>query len=185
MLLLRDNSLAETKWTDMQKKLLIALAFSLFLVPVLPGQELYHHLAQDTIITRPTFFGNVYLLDGKRLNLQVMQWFMTGHPQAYDQIKVAQVTSQLAVVSFTAGGLVFLSGYLIGREDPPLGNDLMLLGGSGLGAGLLLTLVSNGYQRRAVKFYNGDIRLYHSTGKGVGLIFGLSENGLTLKASFD
>ncbi|HQU59016.1 MAG: hypothetical protein KDD02_09435 [Phaeodactylibacter sp.] len=168
----------------MVKRLFTIFTFGMLLVSHSFGQDTFHELAQDTIVTRPAFLGNVYLLDGKRINLQVMQWFMTDHPLAYDQIRGAAVTDQMAVIGYTAGGLIFLSGYLIGQQDQGTGNDLMLMGGAGLGAGFFLTLISNGYKRRAVLFYNKDIRQFHQKDKNVGLKFGIGENGFTLAASF-
>ncbi len=169
----------------MRKKLLAIPALVLLLGQLSFGQDLYHELAQDTIVTRPAFPGKVYLLDGKRLNLQVMEWFMAGHPQAHDQIRVAGVTSQLAAVSFTAGGLVFLGGYLISQEDRAAGQGLLQIGGAGLGAGFLLTLVSSSYKHRAVEAYNSDIRQYFQEKKNVQLGLGLSGKGLTLAARFE
>ena len=91
-------------------------------------------MAKDTIITRPILFGNAYLLDGKRLNIQVMQWIMTDHPFAHDQIRVSVVSGQMAAVGYTVGGMIFLGGLLVWQDDKAAGKDLMLMGGAGIGA---------------------------------------------------
>jgi hypothetical protein len=157
------------------------LWFYLLLSSYLFGQSPYRSLEQDTIITRPGFFGNVYLLDGKRLNLQVMQWFMTGHPAAYNNIRAATATDQLAAAGYITGSLIFLSGYLISQEDRSTGNDLMLTGSLGLGAGLLLTIVSNSFQHKAVLLYNEDVR---QAGEKSGWRMGIEQQGLVFRIRF-
>ncbi|MCB0560284.1 MAG: hypothetical protein H6573_33140 [Lewinellaceae bacterium] len=145
------------------------------------SQSPYHEMAKDTIITRPLFFGNAYLLDGKRLNIQVMQWFMTDHPLAHDQIRVSVVSGQMAGVGYTVGGMIFLGGLLVGQDDRAAGEDLMLMGGVGIGAGLLLSIISGGHQRRAVQLYNEDIKRYFNSSAGMEWHIGFSGNGLTLR----
>ncbi len=165
----------------MLNKLLPILLFHLLLCGWLLGQGPYRPLSQDTIITRPGFLGNVYLLDGKRLNLQVMQWFMTGHPAAYNNIRAATATDQLAAAGYITGSLIFLSGYLISQEDRSTGNDLMLTGSLGLGAGLLLTIVSNSFQHKAVLLYNEDVR---QASEKVGWQMGIEQQGLVFRVRF-
>lgn len=169
----------------MVRKLLLIFTCCCVLLYNLRAQTPYHELAKDTIITRPILFGNAYLLDGKTLNMQVMQWFMKDHPMAHDQIRVAVISDQLAAVSFTAGGMIFLGGILIREDNPGAGQDLMLMGGAGLGAGLLFSIISGGHQRRAVQLYNEDIRRYYNSSAGLAWQLGLSGNGLTLMAGFE
>lgn len=169
----------------MFRKLLLAIALCALLPALAYLQSPYHELAKDTIITHPAFFGNIYLLDGKQLNTQVMQWFMTDHPLAHDQIRVAVVSGQMAAVSYTVGGMFFLGGFLIRQDDRAAGEDLMLMGGAGIGAGLLLTIVSGGHQRRAVQLYNEDIRRYMESSARVEWQLGLTGNGVTLAAGLE
>jgi len=136
--------------------------FTLFLcLATANAQSPYHELAKDTIITRPVFLGNKYLLAGKDLNLEVMQWFMLDHPKAHDNIRVAIVSDQVAAVSYTIGSLSFLTGYLVSQENKAAGRDLMLFGGGSIGVGLLFSVISGSYQRRAVELYNLDIKKEH------------------------
>ncbi|MCO6475812.1 MAG: hypothetical protein J5I94_04285 [Phaeodactylibacter sp.] len=169
----------------MVRKLLLAIALSCLLSSGAFAQSPYHELAKDTIITRPVLFGNIYLLDGKQLNIQVMQWFMTDHPMAHDQIRVAVVSGQLAAVSYTVGGMIFLGGLLIRQDDRAAGQDLMLMGGAGIGAGLLFTLVSGGHQRKAVQLYNEDIRKYLNSSARVEWQVGFTGHGVTLMAGLE
>lgn len=165
----------------MVRKLLLTIISCCVFLFSLRSQTPYHELAKDTIVTRPVFMGNTYLLDGKKLNIQVMQWFMTDHPLAHDQIRGAVLTDQLAAVSFTIGGIIFLGGVLIRQDDQGVGEDLMLMGGAGIGAGLLFSIVSGGHQHRAVQLYNEDIKRYYNPSAGVEWQFGLSGSGLTLR----
>ena len=169
----------------MLRKLLSTVALSVAIAANAFSQSPYHELAQDTIITRPIFFGNAYLLDGKPLSLQVMQWFMTDHPLAHDQIRVAVVSDQLAAVSFTVGGIIFLGGILVRQGDQGAGEDLMLMGGAGLGGGLLFSIISGGHQRRAVQLYNEDIKRTYGSSARLEWQFGFSGHGLTLVAGLE
>ena len=155
------------------------LCFSLFAGTF--SQSPYHEMAKDTIITRPILFGNAYLLDGKRLNIQVMQWFMTDHPFAHDQIRVSVVSGQMAAVGYTVGGMIFLGGLLVWQDDKAAGKDLMLMGGAGIGAGLFFSIISGGHQRKAVQLYNEDIKRYYDSSAGLEWQFGFSGKGFTLR----
>ena len=169
----------------MFRKLLLAIAFCCLMPLAALSQSPYHELAKDTIVTRAAFLGNAYLLDGKRLNRQVMQWFMTDHPLAHDQIRVADVSGQMAAVGYTLGGMIFLGGFLLSQDERSSGSDLMLMGGAGIGAGLLLTLISSGHQRRAVQLYNEDIKQYYNSSARVEWQLGFSESGVTLMAGLE
>jgi hypothetical protein len=165
----------------MTLRMLLLLTTGLLLAATLASQTPYRSLPQDTIVVRPGFLNNIYLLDGKRLNLQVMQWFMTDHPAPYSNIRAAAVADQLAVAGYAVGGLIFLSGYLIRQQDPSTGKNLMRTGGLGLGAGLILTIASNGFQHKAVLLYNEDIR---QTTEKSGWRMGIGQQGLVLRARF-
>ncbi|MCB0550233.1 MAG: hypothetical protein KDD19_21875 [Phaeodactylibacter sp.] len=169
----------------MLRKLLLANALFIWLLVGACSQSPYHEMAKDTIITRPILFGNAYLLDGKQLNITVMQWFMSDHPLAHDQIRVAVVSGQMAAVSYTVGGMIFLGGFLIRQDDNAAGDDLMLMGSAGIGAGLLLTLISSGHQRRAVQLYNEDIKRYMDSSARVEWQLGFTGNGVTLMAGLE
>lgn len=145
----------------MYLKLHLSITTMYLCIALAVGQSPYHELAKDTIITRPIFLGNKYLLDGKDLNLEVMQWFMLGHPKAHDNIQVAIVSDQVAAVSYTIGSLSFLTGYLVSQENKAAGRDFMLFGGGSIGVGLLFSVISGSYQRRAVELYNLDIKKEH------------------------
>ncbi len=164
----------------MSRKLLwlaLILSFSNF---TLSAQGTYHELAGDTIISRPALVGNAYLLGGKRLNLQVMQWFMSGHPAAHDQIRAAVLTDQMAAVGYSIGGIIFLGGFLLAQDEQAAGGDLMRLGGIGIGSGLLLTIISSVHQKRAVQLYNEDIRRASQATYGLQWELGLGEEGVSL-----
>ncbi|MCO6489619.1 MAG: hypothetical protein J5I98_14485 [Phaeodactylibacter sp.] len=169
----------------MFRKLLSSITLCFLSLAGVFSQSPYHELAKDTIITRPALFGNAYLLDGKRLNIQVMQWFMTDHPLAHDQMQVAVVSDQMAAVSYTIGGIIFLGGLLIRQDNRGTGEDLMLLGGAGIGGGLLLSIISGSHQRRAVQLYNEDIKRYYNSSARVEWQFGFGEHGVTLMAGLE
>jgi len=157
----------------------IVVLFSCWLA-VAGAQNTYKEIAQDTIVTLPGFLGNTYLLDGKKLNLQVMQWFMSDHPNAYSNIRAATLSDQLSVAGYTVGGVFLLSGFLVKDEDAALSRDLLLWGGIGIGSGLILQVVSLSYQKSAIRIYNDDIRRYYrkkefsiyleGSGEGVGVL---------------
>ena len=124
------------------------------------AQRTYNSISRDTIVTIPGPFGNYYLLDGKKLNLAVMQWFMTGHPDAYSQIKAANITDQLSLAGYTAGGVLLLSGVLIFGNDPNTSRDFYLYGGIAFSSGILLQIISNSHKKKAVMLYNEDVKRY-------------------------
>lgn len=164
----------------MYYKLHLTLLLNLFVGLCTYAQSPYHELARDTIITRRIFLGNVYLLDGKKLNLEVMQWFMSEHPSAYDQIQVAVVADQAAAVSYTLGSLALLSGVLVGQDNEAAGRDLMLMGSGGIGGGLVFTLISGAYQRRAVSSYNNSIKQQYYKRKKINYSLQMKGGGVSI-----
>ncbi len=129
------------------------------------GQSTYNKIVRDTIITIPGFLHNTYLLDGKKMTLPVMDWFMMDYPTAHDEINLALLTNQASIVGYTIGGLFGLSGLLIYQRDKALGGDLLQLGGIGIGAGITFQVFSGIFKRRAVRTYNQEIiHLYKKQG---------------------
>lgn len=114
-------------------------------------------LLTDTILTRASFLGNSYYLKGKRMDLSVMRWFMSDYQEPYDQIQVAVLTDQLSIAGYGLGGVFAFSGLFIFEENRPLANRLLKIGGISIGAGLILQIFSEAYQKKAVRLYNREI----------------------------
>lgn len=143
----------------------IALCVLLVCYEATIGQNTYQNIVRDTIVTLRKFPASTYLLDGKKLNLSVMDWFMTDYPAAHDQINLSMLTEQVSVASYSIGGLFGLTGLLVNRQDPHLGNELLQIGGIGIGSGIIFHLFSAGFQKKAVRYYNEDVRkLYKGAG---------------------
>jgi hypothetical protein len=149
----------------------------------LSAQTTYNQLVRDTIITHSGFLAPTYLLNGKKLNLTVMQWFMSDYPVAYDPIRAAVVSDQLSVVSYSIGGLIAVTGLLVIQTNEGLGREMLMVGGGGLGGGLILQFLSAGYQKKAVREYNQCIR-NNFEGKSARLEWGMGGEGLALRVSF-
>lgn len=138
----------------------------------LSGQPTYNSLAQDTIITKRGLLSNIYLLDGKRLTLEVMEFFMADHPSAHSQIKVAQTTEQLSIVGYGLGSIFLLGGALLHDDNPGLSRDLFFYGGVGMGSGLIFQIISNNYQKNAVFLYNQGIKSQYRNKSSAALYMG-------------
>lgn len=163
-------------------KPLLCFAFCLLLLGRLHGQSTYNQIAKDTIIQVPGFLGTMYLLDGKKLNLSVMDWFMTDYPEARDKIRVAVLTDQVSIVGYTFGGLFCLTGLLFHREDPELGNSLLKMGAAGIGAGITFQVISSSFQKKAVRYYNQEIQsIYKSHTGAVNLKISSQSLGVEIK----
>lgn len=122
------------------------------------AQSTYQSIVRDTIVTLRTFPAKTYLLDGKKLNLSVMDWFMTDYSAAHDQINLAILSEQVSVASYSIGALFGLTGLLVQRQDPHLGSELLQIGGIGLSSGIAFSIFSGTFKKRAVRFYNEDVR---------------------------
>jgi hypothetical protein len=168
----------------MHRQLTLFIFLALLHTQLGNAQTPYHELAKDTIITQRMLLGNVYLLDGKKMNLEVMEWFMLDHPAAHDNIQVALISDQVAAVSYTMGTLSLLTGYLISQESQAAGRDLIFLGGGGIGIGLLCSILSGAYRKRAVSLYNWDIRKDYFNVPKVGLSVELIPGGLCLSGKW-
>ncbi len=160
-------------------KQLLSLLPILLLTASLSGQTPYHQMAQDTIVRLSDFPNSAYLLNGKKLNLSVMEWFMSDYPRPHEHIRMAIFTDQLSILSYTFGGVFCLSGLLLRNEDQRLGDSLLRTGAIGLASGITFQIFSGSAQRKAVNAYNREIRaLYGDQPPGVQLR--LSEQGITL-----
>ena len=114
-------------------------------------------MAKDTIITI-LIFGNAYLLDGKRLNIQVMQWFMTDH-----RWRMTRSGYPLSV-DMTDGGGVYrwrndFGAILVGQDDRAAGEDLMLMGASALAPDCFI----NYFRRHQRRCSNRTMRISNVT----------------------
>lgn len=148
----------------------IALSVGLLCCKAATGQNTYQNIVRDTIVTLRKFPASTYLLDGKRLNLSVMDWFMTDYPDAHDQINLSLLTEQVSVASYSIGALFGLTGLLVNRQDPHLGNELLQIGGIGIGSGIIFHLFSGGFKKKAVRYYNEDVRkLYKIEGNQINV----------------
>ncbi len=160
----------------------IALTVLLLCSKAATGQNTYQNIVRDTIVTLRGFPTNTYLLDGKKLNLSVMDWFMSDYPAANDQINLCILTEQVSVASYSIGALFGLTGLLINQQDPHLRHDLLQLGGIGIGSGIIFHLFSGGFKRRAVRYYNEDVRnLYKTDGNRLKVKLDLNGVGFRVK----
>ncbi len=132
------------------------------------GQKTFHALAQDTIVIKKGTLGPTYYLDGKRMGLPVMDWFMSDHPAAKDHIRTATVTNQLSITGYGLGGVFLMSGILVAEEDAQISSNLVRWGAYSFGAGILLQIISGSFQRSAVRLYNEDIRSIYQKNTGAG-----------------
>ncbi len=164
-------------------KHLLCLTLCLSLLWQLQGQSTYNQIARDTIVRIPAFLGSTYLLNGKKMNLQVMEWFMSDYPQVYDQIRLAVLSDQVSIVGYTFGGLFCLTGLLIHPEDQRLGNSMLKVGAVGIGSGITFQIISGNFQRKAVRAYNSEIKAVYQK-QDMGVRLNISQDGLTLGLKF-
>jgi hypothetical protein len=149
------------------------------------GQRPYNSIVQDTIIAKPGFLSTTYLLDGKALNLQVMDFFMADHPSAQAHIKIAILTDQLSFTGYGVGGLFLLTGILSRDNNSRLSKDLIRYGAITMGSGLLFQIISKNYQKNAVAFYNEGIKAhYRRERNNAYLELGAGAQGLKMSFGF-
>ena len=134
-------------------------------------------MASDTIITKKEFLANIYLLDGKKINLPVMEWFMQDYPSSYDAIQPALISDQLSVATYSVGTIFILGGLIVNNRDRDLSNNLIVLGGVAAGSGLLLQYVSGRFQKRAIRLYNIEVKKSYSQANSISVDIGLLEHG--------
>lgn len=130
---------------------------------ILHSQPTLSSLARDTIVAKSDFMSTTYLLNGKKLTLPVMQWFMSDYAQANDNIKVSALSTQASLAGFSIGGLFGLSGLFIYQQNERIGGDMLKIGAVGIGAGVAFQFLASAYKKRAVKSYNrAVIKSFHA-----------------------
>lgn len=122
------------------------------------GQKTLDALTRDTIIRVPELFGSGYYMDGKRLNLSVMEWFMQDYPEAHIPIRGAVISDQLSLAAYATGGILLLTGVIIREDNLNVSNDLLATGMLSSGAGLVFHIIETSFKRTAVERYNLNIR---------------------------
>ena len=145
---------------------LIPFVFVIGVIPCL-AQSTLGHISRDTIVKRQELLGNAFYLDGKRLNLAVMEWFMSDYPEAYSPIRGAVISDQLSVATYATGGLFVLTGVLIREDDLNLSNDMLKLGILAGAAGVVFQVIEIAFKKNAVNKYNECIRKHHARDSGI------------------
>jgi len=165
------------------KRYTLILALAIF-HQNLQSQPTLSTLTRDTIVAKREFMSVTYLLNGKKLNLTVMQWFMSDYPTASSEIKIATLSTQTSVVGFGVGGLFGLSGLFLSPQNKDLSGDMMKIGITGIGVGIVFQLLAGNYKKRATKSYNRAIQnLYKSQGTA-HFKFGTQPNGTGIGFAF-
>lgn len=168
------------------KNLLYAIIAIFLLIHTLftiKAQPTYQKIAGDTIVITHNDFGvNVYLLDGKKLNLPVMKWFMSDYPAAYSNIKLASATQSVSNFGYGMGGVLLFSGFLIDKKNRPARKEFFTLGALFTGGGLIVQIVAELFKFSAVEAYNGEIKLLYQKKNQVNL--GLDNYGLSILYKF-
>lgn len=114
--------------------------------------------SRDTIYVKKIFLNRSYFLDGKPLNLSVMEWFMKDFPKAHDEIQLAILSDQFSIAGYGAGSLFLISGLLVYRQNPRVGIDLMQVGGICAAGGVIFQVVSGKFKKNAVNLYNAAVQ---------------------------
>jgi hypothetical protein len=151
----------------------------------LSAQSTYHQMAGDTIIAHHSFLNSSYLLDGKKLNPSVMQWFMSDFEEAYEYIRISNISEQVSIGSYTIGSIFIVAGVLSASRNPRISKELRLWGVLGLGGGIVFQVFSGRYRRRAVEYYNDQIRsIYDQDPRPVSIQFRLESGAVKSVLSF-
>ncbi len=141
--------------------------FLAFCNQIVHSQPTLSIIVKDTIVTKTAFMSTTYLLNGKKLNLPVMQWFMSDYPEANDQIRIAALSNQVSLAGFSVAGIFGLSGLFIYQQNERIGGDMLKIGIGGLGTGIVFQLLSSAYKKNAARQYNHAVKQhYHSQGAG-------------------
>lgn len=146
------------------------------------GQRPLGTLLRDTIVQVPEFLSTGYYLDGKRLNLPVMDWFMRDFEDAHIPLQGAIISDQLSVATYAAGGILLLTGALIREDNLNVSNDLISVGVLSSGAGLVFHLIELGFKRTAVERYNTNIKQRNKQRESLRVI--IDQNRLKLSWRF-
>jgi hypothetical protein len=141
-----------------EKKLLVTSLLLLILFNSSNAQIPTINLPSDTIRIESAFLGNSYSLEGKKMNLHVLKWFMLDSPMAHQKIQSAAFSDQLSVLGYTVGGLLFFSGFFLYEENRPLARELLEFGAYGIGGGLLFQFITGKIEKKAVMIYNQEIK---------------------------
>ena len=161
----------------MYRKAQLMIIFVIVLTSKLYCQKQPSALARDTIVTIKRFPTNVYLLNGKKLTLPVMDWFMSDYPKARANIKVTLVSDQMSIVGYSVGGLFAITGLIAFRQNEPLGKELLKISGISIGSGLVFQVFGGTFKQKAVQAYNNAIQEQaNATGTGKVYRMGMSSN---------
>ncbi len=131
----------------------------------LSAQPTYYKMAGDTIVAHHTFLNSSYLLNGKKMNPSVMQWFMSDYPEAYESIRISNISEQVSIASYSLGSIFILSGFIVESRNPRISRELQLWGITGLGGGIVFQIISGRYRRKAVEQYNDQIQYIYQNGQ--------------------
>ncbi|MFM9950928.1 MAG: hypothetical protein ACKV1O_23540 [Saprospiraceae bacterium] len=132
---------------------------------ILHSQPTLSSLARDTIVAKSEFLSTTYLLNGKKLTLPVMQWFMSDYPEANDQIRISALSSQVSLTGLSVGGLFGLSGLFLYQQNERIGGDMLKIGAGGITLGVAFQLLASVYKKRAAKSYNRAVKKsFHAQG---------------------
>ena len=142
---------------------------------------IYRYMASDTIVTKKSFAGNVYLLNGKKMNLSVMSWFMSDFPISNDKIQIANMSNRLSKLGYTVGGIFFLAGALSYENNRPASKDFFSISGASIGGSLVLQMISNFFKKESVEHYNRAIIYIYKNGSPVT---GVEHSNIGVKVTF-
>ena len=118
-------------------------------------------LTQDTIVRLPTFLNSTYLLDGKKLTPQVMEWFMKDVPGAHENIRLSMISDQISITGYTLGSLFVLSSFFIPDDNTKASRNLRTVGAISILSGISLQIVGNDFKKKSVHEYNQSIKSLH------------------------
>lgn len=113
-----------------------------------------------------------------------MDFFMRDYPVAHDQIQLAMLTDQVAIVGYSVGGLFGLTGLLVYRQDSPLANNLLKMGGIGIGTGIVFHIFTGAFKRSAVRHYNSEIKGLYRPQQKAGLKLSAEPVGVRISWTF-
>lgn len=164
---------------------MLCLFLWLCFTTTLYAQSTYNQIASDTIVAHHTFLNSSYLLNGKKLNPSVMQWFMSDYGEAYENIRISNISEQISIGSYSIGSLFILSGFIVESQNPRISRELKLWGVLGLGSGIVFQVFSGRYRRKAVELYNDQIQsIYQDTRQPVSIMIKIESGQVKSVVSF-
>ncbi|GJM34055.1 MAG: hypothetical protein DHS20C18_30560 [Saprospiraceae bacterium] len=168
----------------MYRKAQLVMLFIIMLASSIYCQKHASALARDTIITMNRFPNNIYILNGKKLTLPVMEWFMSDYPTSNRNIKVALVSDQMSIVGYSVGGLFAVTGLIAFRQNETLGKELFKVSIISLGSGFAFQLLSGAFKQKAVNAYNRALHT-QANAKGGGVYkMGMTDKKVGLWVTF-